>query len=361
MKSTTSLAVLTGLYTQATALVLTGPGVEVDRRNPSSGVLTDIPHPHSQIRLFHNHPEAAISSNEKRAASQTPNTVQGGAVLSLTPSGRTNKIKTVSASFTVPRAEIPAQGPTANNPVGVYAASFWVGIDGVSATLPSSPSSYGSSQSGSGDGNGSAEECNPSRSSLRLGVDIFYDGTLGGEQTPFAWYQALPGLAVGFGNFSVAPGDFVRLTASVSPASSSPDGATGGGGTVTVENFGSSSSNSTGNNKKKAALQTATHTFPPSDLNNLCQTQAGFIVEDFPLSGLPDFPIALTNFTKVEFGDLKVESTLGRALGLTRKTEKASVQTLDIYQAPQGGKLTDCAITGRGDSGKVVCARVVEP
>ncbi|KAM7198081.1 Concanavalin A-like lectin/glucanase domain containing protein [Naviculisporaceae sp. PSN 640] len=365
MKSATPLAVLAGLYTQATALVHSR---SVSYSVP--GVLTTLSSPHSPIRLLHRHPESYISTG-KRQTSTSPDSLQGGAVLSVSNS----KIKTVTASFTVPRAEIPQQGPTANNPVGVYAASFWVGIDGVSVSVPPPLPSSNISTTYGGDTAAAQndEECNPSKASLRLGIDIFYDGTFGGEQTPFAWYQTLPGYAVGFGNFSVAPGDFVRLTSSVSSSPNWTAGTgTAGEGTVTIENFGPSTSSSstqqTRNKKNKKAaraLQSATHTFSALP-SGLCQTQAAFIVEDFPLAGLPNFAIALTNFTSVEFGDLNVQTTDGESLSLTNQAQaEAQVQTLNIYQTPQGGRLTDCAITGRtnnsSSSEKVVCKRVVVP
>lgn len=352
-------------------------------------LLPDLAKPHDQTqsndqpRLLHQQqpatasPPLTLDANGLGTAenAQAASSVQGGAVAVLPPSADTSsqgkqadgerKIKTVSATFRVPHAEIPIQGPTANNPVGVYAASFWVGIDGV--TISPSPSSS------SVDGGGSEDGCDPSTSSLRLGIDIFYDGTLGGEQPPFAWYQYLPGSAVGFGqNFSVISGDLVRLTAISLP--SSGQGVDGGGGSVTIENFGNDAAAA----QNKKALQTATHTFSVADGPALCQTQASFIVEDFPLAGLPDFPVALTNFTSVTFADLDVRDTQGEniPMDLVPKMERrkranarmragaqdhAQVRTLDIYQERQGGRLTDCGVvTGQGDSTNVVCERIVQ-
>ncbi|KAM7204381.1 Concanavalin A-like lectin/glucanase domain containing protein [Rhypophila sp. PSN 637] len=336
MKSTT-FALVAGVFTQTVF------SAALDRR--SEGVTLNLPQQHSQIRLLHQHPKTTLLTTKRQSTESS--SVQGGAVLS--PSSN-KKINHVSATFIVPSAKVPTIGPTANNPVGVYASSFWVGIDGVA--LPTNNNA----------------SCNPSGASLRLGIDIFYDGTFGGEQTPFAWAQYLPRSATGFSNMTIAPGDLVRLTAS------STNGSVGG--TVTIENFGPQSSNT----KKMKALQVASHTFSsPSEqdgkeLPPLCQTQASIIVEDFPLAGMPEFPIALANFTTVEYGNIKISGSNGQAMNLLSNSKKqkakGQAQVLNIVQPPQGGRLTDCSIrkqSGKGtygstdNSGVVVCERVVVP
>jgi hypothetical protein len=74
------------------------------------------------------------------------------------------------------------------------------------------------------------------------------------------------------------------------------------------------------------------------------------VVEDFPLAGLPDFPVALTNFTSVTFGGAGV--TL--ADGTTR--DVADAEAFDVSLEAQGGRLTSCEVVG---GKKVKCERVV--
>lgn len=317
MKPIMALAGL--LASMATAIAIDAGNTPVlGPRN--SGSLADLPEPHDQVRLIHKHPTSGTQSTNSRRA-ETPS-VQGGAILSAPR----KKIQSVTGTFRVPEAKMPTEGPTGNNPVGVYAASFWVGIDGVTSTSTTTKK---------------AASCDASAVSLRLGVDIFYDGTFGGQQTPFAWHQYLPRSATGFANFSVAAGDLVRLTASAASK--------GNGGTVTIENFG----NVAQLKSKQAAVQVSTHTFDgSSQLPALCQAQAAWMVEDFPIAGLPDFPIALTNFTSVKFVKLGVRSGEGGDIGI------GGARVVNVYQEPQGGRLTDCDVVAR-DGGKVVCKRVV--
>jgi len=307
MKLATGLVALAGLLTSVTAAAIDVPSL-----GPR-----DSAEPHDQIRLIHKHPASNVQSTNGRRA-EAPS-VQGGAVLSAPR----KKIQSVTGTFRVPEAKMPTDGPTGNNPVGVYGASFWIGIDGVTTT-------------------NKAASCDASAVSLRLGVDIFYDGTFGGQQTPFAWHQYLPRSATGFANFSVAAGDLVRLTASAASA--------GNGGTVKIENFG----NIAQLKRKQVAVQVSMHTFDGSStqLPALCQSQAAWMVEDFPIAGLPDFPIALTNFTSVEFAKLGARNGKGSEIGIGK------AKAVDIYQEPQGGRLTDCDVVAR-DGGKVVCKRVV--
>ena len=306
MKLTTTLMTLAGLLASSTAIA-------IEVANP--------PFPHDQVRLIHKDPTSNVQTSPLKRA-ETPS-VQGGAVLSAP---RKKKVQSVTGTFRVPEAKMPTAGPTANNPVGVYSASIWVGIDGVKATTSTTKPTA---------------SCDASAVSLRLGVDIFYDGTFGGPQTPFAWHQYLPRSATGFSNFSVAAGDLVRLTASAAASG-------GKGGTVTIENFGKAARLG----RKTVAVQVSTHTFDGEpQLPALCQTQAAWMVEDFPIAGLPDFPIALTNFTSVEFGKLGVRSEEGSEMGVGK------AKVVDIYQEPQGGRLTECGLVAR--DGKVVCRRVV--
>ncbi|KAK4242234.1 concanavalin A-like lectin/glucanase domain-containing protein [Achaetomium macrosporum] len=268
-----------------------------------------------RLRLLHTF---SAPSNARVLSASAPSTesTKGGAILTLDDG---SLISSVQGTFRVPPAEPPTSGPTANNPVGVYATSFWVGID---SARPPSPSN------------------SPCGGSLRAGVDIFFDGTIGGPQSPFAWYQFAPGMgsAVGFDEgFSVAEGDLVRFTLNA------------GNGEVVVlaENFGGNVTcvNTNGTQPIKSVRQVLS----PSARGRLCRTEAAFLVEDFPLDGRPDVPVALANFTSVAFG---TRVTLGD--GSVR--DLAGAEVLDVRQLQQGGKLTSCEVAGD----KVKCARVVQ-
>jgi hypothetical protein len=199
-----------------------------------------------------------------------------------------------------------------------------VGIDGVT----SDPSSAC--------GNGGA--------TLRAGVDIFFDGTLGGRQTPFAWYQFTPKgqeEEVGFEGFAVAEGDLVRFTLTSS-------GSTEGGEVVVLaENFGGNVSCADGATPVKSVRQV----LPAGEGGKeLCGREAAWVVEDFPLAGLPDFPVALANFTSVTFNKAGVTLEDGS------KRDVTGAEVRDIRLQAQGGRLTSCEVV---DGKKVKCTRVV--
>lgn len=270
--------------------------------------------PHQQLRLLHTAPQAPLPPSSARifstaavTAAEEVDTVKGGAVI------KTPGVSAVQATFRVPLAEPPTSGPTAGNPVGLYAASFHVGID---------------SFSGACDG------------FFRAGVDVFWDGTFGGEQSPFAWYQFGPADAVGFGNFTARAGEVVRITVEDKAAK-----------TATIENFGNVNGTCV---KGLKPLQVASQVIaPPAGGGQLCKGEAGFVVEDFPLAGMPQFPVALANFTSVLFKEVSL--TAGEGEGQKKNAEGAEVG--DIRQARQGGRLTKCAVVGGGKG--VKCDRVV--
>ncbi|KAL2134459.1 hypothetical protein VTI74DRAFT_105 [Chaetomium olivicolor] len=276
-----------------------------------------LPRDASQLRLLHTLTPSAPPGGARLLAASTEST-KGGAILTLPE--KDNQISSVQATIRVPLAEPPTRGPTANNPVGVYAASFWVGID--SALSPGSdPSCPGS---------------------LRAGVDIFYDGTLGGPQTPFAWYQFAPekGSVTGFADFAVAAGDLVRFTAQAGGSTSSGDV------TVVAENFG----NVTCVNGAQP-VKTARQTWPAGgEGQKLCGREAAWVVEDFPLAGMPQFPVALANFTTVTFG------AAGVTLAGGEKRDVTGAGVTDVRQQRQGGRLTSCEVV---EGKKVKCSRVV--
>ncbi|KAH8887370.1 concanavalin A-like lectin/glucanase [Thozetella sp. PMI_491] len=245
------------------------------------------------------HISHVASSVDKSAAESAESTI-GGAVLA--GSG----ISSVTGCFAVPTPEMPTSGPTGGNVAGLYGASFWLGIDGVSSCTTAS---------------------------LRAGVDIFWDE---GMQTAVAWWQWYPSPATDFANFTVAPGEVVRISAQA-------DGPNAG--SVTVQNLGSGASH-----RGAFAARTATQTFAGQSAA-LCQSEAAWVIEDFPLVDSPSFPVALVNFTSVTYGGISVQSANGvTSAGAT------GAQVSNINLQAQGGQLTDCRV---GQNGEVQCARVV--
>ncbi|KAK3685002.1 concanavalin A-like lectin/glucanase domain-containing protein [Podospora appendiculata] len=282
-----------------------------------AAALAAIPSSHNQQRsqqqprLLHTLPPSPSHlSTHTHTLSIAAESVHGGAI--FTPSNKTN-ITTATGTFIIPHARVPTAGPTANNSASLYAASFHVSIDGLSSSTP------------------------PCGAALRAGIDIIYDAAADGEQRPFAWYQLAPADAVGFANFSAAPGDTVRLTVTASAAQP-------GAGVATVENFG----HLPAGKSSAAVLQTASVTVVGKQGIALCRRQAGWVVEDFPLPGLPDFPVALADFTAVTFGGLGVGLDSGRKVG--EKEFVAGTRLVDISQEAQGGRLTKCELV-RGERG----------
>ncbi|KAK3327600.1 concanavalin A-like lectin/glucanase domain-containing protein [Cercophora scortea] len=299
-------------------------------------------HQNQQPRLLHTLSPSHLSAQTKaKTLSQSlslsqaaAESVQGGAIFTL-PTNKST-ITSITGTFTIPHALVPTTGPTANGSASTYAASFHLSIDG----FPSSSSS--------------SAQCNTGGAALRAGIDIFYDAAAGGEERPFAWYQYAPSSsAVGFANFSAAPGDTLKFTLSISTSTSSGAGAGAGAGVVTVENFGPG-------RKATKPIQTATATVVGGG-QALCGRQAGWVVEDFPLAGLPDFPVALADFGTVTFGALGVGLDSGKKVG--EKEFVAGTGLVDINLEAQGGRLTDCKLVrgggGGGVTSQVRCARVV--
>ncbi|KAK4122273.1 concanavalin A-like lectin/glucanase [Parathielavia appendiculata] len=307
----------------------------------------------SQFRLLHtltpsppSHSRFLTAAAPAAADDSTTETTKGGAVLTL-PASDTSAISSVQATFRVPSAVPPATGPTAGNPVGLYAASFWVGIDSVG------PFSFSCPGSGGGSGGGGA-----SRRALRAGVDIFYDGTLGGEQSPFAWYQFAAasgssgsdpgsgqgGTTTGLEGFGIIPGDLVRFTLSAGSGDAAGESVV----VVLAENFGANVSCAEGATPVTSVRQV----LPVGEGGPaLCGREAAWMVEDFPLAGLPDFPIALANFTSVTFGSAGVTLEDGS------KRDVTGAEVMDVRLEAQGGRLTSCEVL---DGKKVKCTRVLD-
>ncbi|KXX76537.1 Aspergillopepsin-2 [Madurella mycetomatis] len=329
MKPTAFLATLT-LTTSTYAAIL--PAQPFRPRNA----------PAHHYRLLHTLTPPLPAPGQGRMLSfsqaQEAQSTRGGAVLALPPVGAQPPssppaVTTVEGTWRVPQADAPTSGPTANNSVGVYAASFWIGL---SAAAP----------------------CSAASTTLRAGVDVFWDGTFGGEQSPFAWYQ-FPGQATstGMGNFSVAAGDLVRFELRAEDAGRWVE--------VAVENFGAGPATDGREEGDDAASgdvgllvprQRASQRFELGDAASAstsaadCGRRVSWLVEDFPLAGLPDVPVALANFTSVTFEDAAVTS----ADGQVRDVSEAEV--MDIRLDAQGGRLTECELMGEG---RLRCARVV--
>ncbi|KAL2179056.1 concanavalin A-like lectin/glucanase domain-containing protein [Thermothelomyces heterothallicus CBS 202.75] len=304
MKPTVVLTLLaSGAYAAATPAI---PGYSPRTRGMN-------PQHHAPLRLLHTFTPISTSGKNFRFLASSTESTKGGAILGLPD----NDLSTVRTTIRIPAAKMPTAGPTANNTVGEYAASFWVGID-------------------------SATDACGAGGSLRAGVDIFWDGTLGGQQTPFAWYQG-PGQAdvVGFGGgFPVGEGDLVRLTLEAGPA---------GGEEIAVvaENFGR---NVTRADEGAVPVRKVRKVLPAeAGGQKLCRGEAAWMVEDFPLQGRPEFPTALANFTSVTFNS---------GITLDDGTEKdlTGAEVLDIQLEAQGGRLTSCEVV---DDRNVKCARAV--
>lgn len=288
---------------------------------PTAATAATLPRGSTPYRLLHTF-GAPSTANAHLLAASTEST-KGGANLALPSSNASaSTISSVHAVFRVPHAKPPTTGPTANNPVGVYAASFWVGIDSAAQGTPS-------------------QSCG---GALRAGIDVFWDGTVGGEQNPFAWYQfAAPGGTSGSsssekgfdGGFAAAAGDVVRFTLS---------GAAAEEVVVLAENFGAnvSCADLGGARPVKSARQVVA--------GALCGREAAWAVEDFPLEGRPDIPVAFADFGSVAFSAAGVELAGGEEKGVD------GAQVLDVNLQAQGGKLTECEVVG---GKKVQCKRVV--
>ncbi|KAI6378485.1 hypothetical protein MCOR25_002188 [Pyricularia grisea] len=249
--------------------------------------------PESQVfdRSLHRaNPAAATASNSRvfgtnvlsTAAAAKPPVV-GGAYLS------SSDITSVKGRFTVPNATQPTRGAIAGQDIE-YGASFWVGIDGVNCTT----------------------------GTLRAGIDIFWSSR---GDSYHAWYQVSADSSKDFlsGEIDVAPGDELRITAT----------ATGGNGTLVVNN--------------RSTNQTVERHLAPGE--KLCRSEAAWLIEDFVLVQAVGAPIALVNFTEVAFDDMKTTMQCGSS-GRAEPVDLDQVKVMDVEVEEQGGKLTDCQMTG---------------
>lgn len=264
------------------------------RRTTPSHKLSHVPVPSIPGPTFH---RPGSSKSAFASSSSAPESQKAGARLAG------SNITSVSAAFKIPAAEMATAGPTAGNENGVYQASYWVGIDGVTA-----------------------ESCGGV--SLRAGVDTFWDT---GMRSTGAWYEWYPDEGpTQFGNFSLQQGDFVRITAVAD--------ADGQGGQVTVERVD-------GTGCEAKVLDSASHRFgAKAGDDKLCLGEAAWVIEDYPLQDRPEFPLALANFTEVVFERVKVNGKAATGL-----------EVFDINLEAQGGRLTECEVV----DGSVDCKRIV--
>ncbi|OIW29664.1 concanavalin A-like lectin/glucanase [Coniochaeta ligniaria NRRL 30616] len=264
------------------------------RSPPSQYKLSHAPIPSIPGPTFHR----PGSKSALASSSSSPESQKAGARLSGT------NITSVSTTFRIPLAEMATTGPTADNENGVYQASYWVGIDGVTSASCGGVS-------------------------LRAGVDTFWDT---GMRSTGAWYEWYPSQESSqFGNFTLVQGDVVRITAVA-------DG-DGLGGEVRVERVD-------GLGCEAKVLASASHRFEGvASGDRLCLGEAAWVIEDYPLLNQPEFPLALANFTEVVFQGVEVNGQGAKGM-----------EVFDINLEAQGGRLTDCEV---GDGGSVDCKRVV--
>lgn len=250
--------------------------------------------PQSQVfdRSLHRADPVAVAGSNSRvfaasvmstaAAAEKPPVV-GGAYLS------SSEITSVGGRFTVPRATQPTKGAIAGQDIE-YGASFWVGIDGVNCTT----------------------------GTLRAGIDIFWSSR---GESYHAWYQVSADSSKDFlaGEIDVAPGDELHVTATAS----------GGNGTLVVNN--------------RSTNQTVERHLAPGE--KLCRSEAAWLIEDFVLVQAIGAPVALVNFTDVTFGDMKTTMQCGSS-ERAEPVNLDDVKVMDVEVEEQGGKLTDCQMTG---------------
>jgi hypothetical protein len=182
-------------------------------------------------------------------------------------------------------------------------------------------------------------------------VDIVWDGTLGGQQTPFAWRDFAGsggdrGGLEGWSALRVSAGDVVRVTLSVQIQQGIEAEAA-----VVMENFGPTEPEL--EDEEGVPLQKVEATKALPGWRAAGCAQAAWVVEDFPLPGRPEFPIALANFTSITFDQAAVQ--LGD--GTVKDVTEAGVEVVDIRLDAQGGRLTRCELLEAG--GGLSCRRVV--
>jgi hypothetical protein len=215
---------------------------------------------------------------------------------------------------------MPIIGPTAANENGVYQASYWVGIDGLS---------------------------NCPQASLRTGVDTFWDS---GMQTANAWYEFYPSTGpTDFANMTLKQGDTIQVLVNAD--------ADGKGGSVEIRKYETS---------QPRVSAVWSHEFKDQG-SQLCLREANWVVEDYPLADRPEILLPFANFSRgggipeVYFYGMDVYPP-GAAQGVATSWEWTAfdVEVMDIDLEDQGGKLTDCATETSADNyNTLTCKRIV--
>ncbi|KAJ7496981.1 peptidase A4 family-domain-containing protein [Mycena latifolia] len=181
----------------------------------------------------------------------------------------------VTGTFVVPTPKAPSGGS------GSFAASAWVGIDG--------------------------DTCGTAI--LQTGIDFTISG---GRVSYDAWFEYFPAFATDFSGIPISAGNTIKLTATVSSATS---------GTVMIENL------STGVTVSRALTSSA----------RLCQENAEWIVEDFE-EGNSLVPFA--NFGTVTFSNAVATTSSGSTVG------PSGAVIIDIEQ--NGQVLTSASTSSTG-------------
>lgn len=274
----------------------------------------------SSHKLLHT-PPSFIAHPGKSAFTSTSasQSSRAGVHLSSQPNDTAHPITSIDAFFTIPNATMPTIGPTADNENGVYQASYWVGIDGLS---------------------------NCPQASIRAGVDTFWDS---GMQTANVWYEFYPSTGpTDFASMTLKQGDTIQVLVNAD--------ADGKGGSVEVRKYETSET-------RVSAVWS--HEFQDQG-SQLCLKEANWVIEDYPLVDRPDFLLPFANFTsdggtpEVHFYGMHVYPP-GATQGAAWDWTAFNVEVMDIDLEDQGGKLTDCKTeTGASNSNTLTCKRIVE-
>lgn len=163
----------------------------------------------------------------------------------------------VTGEITVPTPAVPSGGSSSTQ----YCASAWVGIDG--------------------------DTCETAI--LQTGVDFCIQGSTASFD---AWYEWYPDYAYDFSGITIAAGNVIKMTVTATSKKA---------GSAVIENV------TTG--------KTVTHSFT-SESNQLCETNAEWIVEDFEEN---DALVPFANFGTVTFSDAYATTASG-TVGVTGGT-----------------------------------------
>ena len=190
----------------------------------------------------------------------------------------------ISGTFVVPTPSEPSGGSSSTT----YSASAWVGLDGYTCTS----------------------------AILQTGIDLTVKN---GAVSYDAWYEWYPDYAYDFSGLSISAGNTIKLSIVATSKTA---------GTATIENV------STG--------KTVSHSFT-SESNQLCETNAEWIVEDFTQN---DALVPLADFGTVTFTGASVTTASG-SVGVS------GAQIIDLSKSGSSSNLEAKASTS-GSSEVVV-------